>query len=121
MITCVALVSQGLRPQQLPRNQGPEPDFPLPHPRKPGLRASLRRKRLALLLLFVFFLKNAQPSPPLSAVACCLRRSVQVVYYNVVVKNDNGYTLDPPDRDSRMLTDMSEAEVLAVVSFSFRS
>jgi hypothetical protein len=39
-----------------------------------------------------------------------------VCYYNVVVKNPNGYTLDPPNRDSRMLTDMSEAEVLAVVS-----
>jgi hypothetical protein len=39
-----------------------------------------------------------------------------VVYYNEVVKNDDGYTLDPPKTETRMLTDMSEAEVLAVVS-----
>jgi len=41
-----------------------------------------------------------------------------VVYYNEVVKNDTGYTLDPPKTETRMLTDMSEAEVLAVVRVS---
>jgi hypothetical protein len=56
----------------------------------------------------------------ISCIALWVASCAQVVYYNEVVKNDDGYTLDPPKTETRMLTDMSEAEVLAVVS-AFKS